>query len=306
MSFNTVLAGLDLGPFCQPVADFARSLAWKLDAKLVYLHSEEDAPLSPGWAELALEAERYRREAAARHADEGRATVAWRTGPPAAALQDEALALGADFVVAGTGAFGNQPFLGATALKMVRSVTLPLCLVPTHDGARTTLSGARILAPVDVASTSLAWLRYVGELARRLETTVALVHVVKPPRFVGMLGPEGAAKAPGLIREMLDGATGALKLRAREAGLEHASMRVLEADDAADAILEEARQLDADLIALPAHQKSPLERLVIGSTTEKLARRSHRPLLIFPAGFGPAGFGPGQVGAATDPRTDEG
>jgi len=291
MSFDTVLAGLDLGPYCQPVAEFARSLAWKLDAKLVYLHSEEDAPLSPGWAELALEAERYRREAATRHADEGQATVVWRTGPPAAALQDEAAALGASFVVAGTGAYGHEPMLGTIALKMLRSVTLPLCLVPTHEGARTTLSGARILAPVDVGSSGLDWLRMVGELAAQLETTVALVHVVRPPRLVTQLGPESAARLPELIRELLDGATHALKQRAKEAGLEHTSLRVLESDDPAEAILEEARQLDVDLIALPAHQKSPLERLVVGSITERLARLTNRPLLVFPSGYGVAPAG---------------
>lgn len=285
MSFHTVLAGLDLGPYCQPVAEFARSLAWKLEAKLVYLHSEEDSPLAPGWAELALEAERYRREAAARHANEGQATVVWRTAPPAAALQDEAVAIGANFVVAGTGAYGHEPMLGKTALQMLRSVTLPLCLVPTHEGARTTLSGSPILAPVDVASSDLDWLRMVGDLARRLGTTVALVHVVRPPRLVTQLGPESATRLRGLIRELLHRAAQALKQRATEAGLEHASLRVIESDDPADAILEAARQLDADLIALPAHQKSPIERLVVGSFTEKLAHRTNRPLLVFPSGF---------------------
>lgn len=285
MSFDTVLAGLDLGPYCRPVAEFSRSLALKLGARLVYLHSEEERPLGPGWAELALEAERYRKEAAARYADEGKAQVAWRTGTAAAALQDAAEELGADFVVAGTGAFGHQPFLGATALKMIRSVTLPLCLVPTHEGARTTLTGARILAPIDVGSSDLGWLQYLSRLAQELETTVALVHVVRPPRFVNQLGPESAARLPELIRELLEGATETLRLRVKEAGLEHVSLRVLEGDDPVDVIIEEARQLDVDLIALPAHQKSPLERLVVGSTTEKLARRSNRPLLLFPPGF---------------------
>ena len=285
MSFDTVLAGLDLGPYCQPVADFARSLALALGAKLVYLHSEEERPLGHGWAELAIEAERYRKEAAARYADEGKAQIAWRTGPPAAALQDEAQAVGADFVVAGTGAYGNQPFLGATALKMVRSVTLPLCLVPTHTVGHAAFKGARILAPIDVAATDLGWLVYLDRLAQKLGTTIALVHVVRPPRLVTHLGPESAARLPELIRELLESATESLRERAKAAGIEHVSLRVLEGDDPVTVILDEARQLDVDLIALPAHQKSPLERLVVGSTTEKLARRTDRPLLIFPAGF---------------------
>src|SRR5262245_2901952 len=100
MTFSTVVAGLDLGPTTGRVADFARDFAGRLGARLVHLHAEDDAPLTPEWAELAAEAERRRREAAERHSLPSEAEVVWRPGPAAAALQEEAESRKAGFVVA--------------------------------------------------------------------------------------------------------------------------------------------------------------------------------------------------------------
>jgi nucleotide-binding universal stress UspA family protein len=282
MPLSTVVAGLDLGPTTDRVVAFARQLSSKLGAKLVNLHAEDDEPLTPEWANLALEAERRRREAAERHSYLGEAEIVWRPGPAAAALQDEAMARKAGFVVAGTGAYGKTPFLGETAIRMLRSVTVPLCLVPTHDTARTDFTGRRILAPVDFSPESDPALGYVRELAGRLEAKVALVTIVRPPAFAAHLEPESAARLPGMLRDLMEKATTALSSQAQAAGLTEASVRVIESDDPAAAILQEAREIDADLIVLPSHARGRIERLFAGSTTEKLARSSDLPVLIFP------------------------
>jgi len=282
MAFSTVVAGLDLGPRTQPVADFARALAQKLGAKLVYLHAEEEAPLLPEWNELALEARRLRQLAGERHSAEGGAEVVWRPGPPAAALQVEAEARDAGFVVAGTGAEGPLPALGKTATHLLRSVTVPLCLVPTHDGAHTELRGGTILAPVDFSTHSSPALGFVRRLAQRLSAKVSLMTVVRPPSLVAHLGPDSAARLPELLRALVDQATLALQAEAHAAGLDLAALRVVESDDPVTTILAEARDREAELIVLPAHAKGRLERLFVGSTTEKLARRTDRPVLIFP------------------------
>lgn len=282
MTFSTVVAGLDLGPRTQPVAELARALASRLGAKLVHLHAEDDAPLTPEWEDLAKEAERLRREAAERHSVPGGAEVVWRPGPVAAALQDEAESRKAGFVVIGTGATGDAPDLGRNAAHMLRSVTVPLCLVPTHHGAHVSMSGDHIVAPVDFSPESDPALDYVRELAERLAAKVSLITVVRPPPFAAFLGPEAAARLPELLQERMRLATHGLGEKAREAGLEHASLHVVEGDDPAAAILEEAQEIGADLIVMPAHDKGRIERFFTGSTTEKLARISDRPILVFP------------------------
>lgn len=285
MTFKTVLAGLDLGRSSQPVADFARSFADRLGARLVFLHAEDDTPLGGDWVELIYEAERFRREAAHRLMGEhgSEAIFTWRKGTPAAALQDEAVERGAELVVVGTGAYGDAPGLGSIAQRMLRSITLPLCLVPTHTGAHVTAHGGPIVAPVDLASENQDSLRFVRELAAHAKVPVVLAHVVKPPKFAAYLGAEAASRVPWLLRQMLDDASTGLRELAREVGFDqHTTLRVLESDDPATAIASLARAVHADLIALPAHAKSALARLFIGSTTEALARSADRPVLILP------------------------
>jgi len=284
MTFKTVLAGLDLGRSSQAVADFARSFSDRLGARLVFVHAEDDAPLGGDWVDLMYEAERFRREAANRLMGEhgSKATFVWRKGTAAAALQDEAAERQAGLIMVGTGAYGDGPGLGAIAQRMLRSITLPLCLVPTHEGAHVKAHGGPILAPVDLAS-----LRFVRELAAHAQSHVVLTHVVKPPKLAAYLGAEATARVPWLLRQMLDDASRGLRELSRKVGFDdHTTLRVLESDDPAHAVANLGRAVHADLIALPAHAKSALARLFIGSTTEALARAADRPVLVFPPGFG--------------------
>ncbi len=51
---------------------------------------------------------------------------------------------------------------------------------------------------------------------------------------------------------------------------------------AARAIVELAKETDADLVAMTTHARSGLPRLIIGSVTEKVIRSSGEPVLIVP------------------------
>lgn len=47
-------------------------------------------------------------------------------------------------------------------------------------------------------------------------------------------------------------------------------------------ILETADDLDVDVIVMGTHGKGPLEHAFLGSTTEKILRKSHRPVFAIP------------------------
>jgi nucleotide-binding universal stress UspA family protein len=283
MILETIVAGLDLGPLSPPVAKFAKILAGQLKSRLVFVHAEDQAP-GPGWEELAFEAERFRTETAEEYAIEGGAEVAWRVGPPAAALQNEVEARGAGFVIAGTGAAGRSPDLGATSRRMMRTLTVPLCLIPTHTEARPLPSKGlrRVLAPIDVHAEPDSSLGIIRELVKRLDCDLTLLAVVTPPKLVAHLSPEHTIALPGLIRELVDDASRRLAHRAMKAELASPAIRVVESDDAAAGILAEAHRLDIDLIVMPSRNKGALERWFIGSTTEKVARLTDRPLMLLP------------------------
>lgn len=284
MTFQSVVAGLDLGPVSPPVAEFARVLAGQLRVKLVHVHAEDAISLGADWAELALEAERYRVEAAERYALTGGAEFIWREGPTAAVLQEEAETRAAAFVVIGTGAAGRRPTLGTTATRLLRTMTVPLCIVPTHLEARPVPQHGvrRVLAPVDVGTEGEDSLRVIGRLVRRLDCRLGLATVVKPPKLVAHLSPERSVQLPAYVRVQVEGARARLARRAAHADLPDVTQQVIEADDVAQAILDEARRVEADLIALPSQGKRTLERLFLGSTTEALVRSSDRPVLVLP------------------------
>jgi nucleotide-binding universal stress UspA family protein len=54
--------------------------------------------------------------------------------------------------------------------------------------------------------------------------------------------------------------------------------------DPSDELLALAKELDASLVVLGTHGRSGLSHLLLGSTTEKLIRKSPLPVLVVPIG----------------------
>lgn len=55
---------------------------------------------------------------------------------------------------------------------------------------------------------------------------------------------------------------------------------IVEVGEPFDSIIEKAEELDVDLIVVGAHSKSGIERLLMGSVSEKVARKAKRSVLI--------------------------
>ena len=65
----------------------------------------------------------------------------------------------------------------------------------------------------------------------------------------------------------------------RERGLQVATQVEVSAQ-AANVILDGASEAGADLVALATHGWGPVARVVLGSTTDKVIRGAHRPVLV--------------------------
>ncbi|MFA5817207.1 MAG: universal stress protein, partial [Bacteroidales bacterium] len=52
--------------------------------------------------------------------------------------------------------------------------------------------------------------------------------------------------------------------------------------DFADAILKAAKDLDADIIVIGSHSQKWLEKIVMGSVTEKVLNHTTIPLFVIP------------------------
>jgi nucleotide-binding universal stress UspA family protein len=140
----------------------------------------------------------------------------------------------------------------------------------------------RILCPVDFSEFSAAAYEYGHSLARHYQAKLFIQHVgelfisvshqyVSQP-LIDQVYAYQVADAEEKIRE----------LAARRSLDEVEYAVVLERGHPADCILEFADLEKMDLIVMGAHGKRGLDRLVLGSVTERVLRKAHCPVLVVP------------------------
>jgi nucleotide-binding universal stress UspA family protein len=140
----------------------------------------------------------------------------------------------------------------------------------------------RIVCPVDFSEFSATAFEYAHSLARHYNAKLFIQHVAEPfisisPRYVSQpvidqVYAQQVADAEEKIREMT-------KRRSLN-DVEHEV--ILERGAAADSILELAAAERMDLIAMGTHGKRGLDRLVLGSVTERVLRKAPCPVLVVP------------------------
>lgn len=57
---------------------------------------------------------------------------------------------------------------------------------------------------------------------------------------------------------------------------------IIKEGDSGEAIIETAKELNADIIVMGSHGRRGLEKMLMGSVAENVLRRSHVPLFIIP------------------------
>jgi nucleotide-binding universal stress UspA family protein len=145
---------------------------------------------------------------------------------------------------------------------------------------------ARILAGVDGSIHAEHALRHAVELAKACGAALRIVHVAD----MGWLpvGPELGLDVDRLVAaRRADGEkllAEAVEL-ARQAGVA-VEARLVEtatlAQPAAAALVEEAASWPADVVVLGTRGRSGLERLLLGSVVDGVARRSTIPVVLVP------------------------
>jgi nucleotide-binding universal stress UspA family protein len=145
---------------------------------------------------------------------------------------------------------------------------------------------SRILVAVDGSPTSDHALRHAIGLATGLSAALRVVHVVD--MGVLPLGPELAIDI-GAITKVRRAAGEQTLRKAREtcrAGGIEAETRLLEtgtpAQRISNAIANEAETWPADLVVAGTHGRTGIQRLLLGSVAEGIARVSPAPVLLVP------------------------
>jgi len=139
-------------------------------------------------------------------------------------------------------------------------------------------SGKKILVPVDFSVGSERAVEKAAELARVMDASVELMHVYQLPVFA--LPDSSVTVSPTYIADLTDRAQRALE-KHRELlaadGIE-ASTKLMEGMPA-QAIVDHANEISAEMIVMGTHGHSGFKRFLLGSTAERVVRMATVPVL---------------------------
>lgn len=306
--YRTIMVPLDRSPFAEQALPFALALAddgAAVHLALVhYLPGLMDSPDLPpeifeqADAEVRLTESTYLEDLAARIATDRPVSVRPRLlqGPVVSALQDYLREVRADLIVMSTHGHGGlkRAWLGSVTDALLRRSTTPLLLIrplETPEPAVPEAVGARapfqhVVVAVDGSPIAEEAAVQAASFAQANTARLTLLRIVKPPLHttLGYL-PHTVRVHHEQLERMESEATmyvGTLATRLRTMGA-RVHERVVVDYHPADAILREASDLGADVIALGSHGRGGVRRLVIGSVADKVIRGSTIPVFVLPA-----------------------
>lgn len=138
-----------------------------------------------------------------------------------------------------------------------------------------------ILVPVDGSETSLLAVSKAAELAKIFASSVTAVYVVDPYPFTGV-GADfayGQAQYLSAATAEANAALEAVRKIMDEAG-QPVTTVVGEGHAVHEGIVRVLETANADLIVMGSHGRRGLEKLVLGSVTQRVLSSVHVPVLV--------------------------
>jgi nucleotide-binding universal stress UspA family protein len=140
----------------------------------------------------------------------------------------------------------------------------------------------KLLVGVDLSESTEKVLKKAEEIAKALSARVWLLHVAEPdPDFVGLKA------GPPTVRDSLSEEfhaehrqIQATADRWRKTGLDTTALLVQ--GPTAETILNQASELQIDMIVVGSHGRGAMYQLLVGSVSEKVLHKSGCPVLVIP------------------------
>jgi len=268
---STLLVPLDGSSGAENAVAFAKMLAPVYQAQLDIVYVLDPAENSASYEAAAEAFHRYGESLAARHGLPADVQMRIVAGPAAKALIE--LADASALVVMATHGRGGfrAMFVGSVADKVVRSTGTTTVLVPAV-GPPPAVPRA-ILVALDGSAMAEAALATARRLAGAFGARMVLLRA-----YNASVAADAEFAYYNVPLSMENDVTQYL------AGIANPDEeRVVVDADATDAIVRTAAQYDAGLVVMTSTGKGLAGRLILGSTTDRVMRSLHRPLMIIHA-----------------------
>ncbi len=180
----------------------------------------------------------------------------------------------------------SRLWLGSVAERIVREIAVPVLLRRPRDQEQPVEGFAlrRLLVPLDESAVSESVVEPATALAVAYGAEIVLLRVVEPlivrARIVTApaveVDEEDLARQAERAERYLDGVI--LRLQGRRINVRQ---HLMAHHQPARAILDAARETQADAIAMATRGYGGLRRLVIGSVADKVLRGAECPLMVY-------------------------
>lgn len=295
IKLRQIMSATDISQFSNHTLSFGVGMAREFNARLYACHVINMPSVATyyGSAHIDPETERVRLESYVHdqfHRLLGDQPVQWEAlisiGHPADEIARLAAEKDVDLVISAThGRSGlKRLILGSVTERLMRTLPCPLLII--RGPAQTSelkpdkmLTFDKVMVGCDFSEDSQAAVDYGLSLAQEFESELHLIHVIEPPVYldldhaaidVGMADPQAFEDRLGQkLRSLVPSA----------AADWCAPRFIIRNGQSYDELTRYAQDIGVNLIVLGARGYSLVEKLFVGSTTDRVARRAPCPVL---------------------------
>lgn len=279
-----ILLATDLSPASRHAAEHAAAWARRHQAKLHLFYVQTPLQIEYSWLAFAETAEQI--EEVQKAADKALQKLASELDAPctyssvrepavAPTVADYARNNAVDLVVVGSHGYkGLAHFaLGSVAAEVARLSPVPTLVVSSKHAQPPEELGA-ILAAVDFSTLAHDAFRYAGQLADAANSKLIAAHVVDPAPLPPYYHDDFLQAGQEQARKSLDQWLAETELSEQAEG-------VISHGHPHQKLAELAKDFAADLIVMGSQGLRGLDRLLLGSTAERVLRAAPCPVLIY-------------------------
>lgn len=291
---GTILLATDFSEPARLVVPYALMLASSLNLGLTLLHVVKAPPGSEEWSPAKRRSIDSLKTSAllelarlARHAQEKKVAVDHRlaVGVPADAILKEAEDVDARLIVVGThGRTGlDRLRLGSVAETVLTKAPWPVLTGCAAGGSSAPAKASRaavsrLLVAVDFSASSRAAFRFAVLLAKRWRAKIVMVHVAEPSGISRPKSVQSDESSRGRIERRFERLISACR-----AGQMVGDKIVLQGDDPVEAILDQAKRVNAGVLVMGTSGRRGLNLLLLGSVARSVVRKAACPVLVVKA-----------------------